>query len=1199
MPSETRAEENAPKELQDRFLFERLDKIRAQKNSKLANQSHVALILSAVDENLEDDKAERSAAAYFVSFLALAEQAFSGKVDQQLASSAVYLLDIVAPFTSAALLKSKFPIILEKLVPALVSEDSTAALLRSSIGVLEALLLAQDVQGWQIPMTEVSPRQATSGLLQMAVDPRPKVRKRAQDAITRILANPPPSPKLEHPAGSLCAEFSLHNVKQKISEAKRSKKHDEHNADLIHALQLVRSITAANGWPMDKMEVLCETLLSISKTSDQYLIVAAFDVFEAVFKGITDGEVNGPKLNKIIDAIFDIIPSKNDVHLAPAWLAVVAQAGESYASLQPAKAFNKLPAMFSTIITFMESESDNVHVSASQCLVALATTAIPSEMLSISDKKTVQHSDKVLAQICATVLNLLHIKYIGSWKESMEVLVALFDRLRWRANPHLINALKVVGALRSQENFEGSEAADFAIAAAIRALGPEVVLECLPLNLDTNKDVRAWLLPLLRDNVQFARIGHFINYFVPLADQLQAKSEQYQGGAGENATVQKKLYSTLYDQVWSLLPRYMDVPVDLREAFTDDFAVRLGKILYAEPNSRSRVCQALKLLVESNRIHGDDSMALDDEDFLLLERLSHSEAQKNLEFISQNFATKFLTALFNVFMETSPDARGYILECMETYMSITPPEDLAKSFNEVSTALFQVIQTATPDNKQKMLSLMDIIVAMTPFLPAESLAALKGIFTNLVVREDEPLLQKKAFRIVSKLADTESGRGYISQSIGEVEQLFIGVRKKVSAPARGAMLQAVSKVVDLLPNDHLYFIPSLLPEAVLSTKDVNEKTRENAFNLLVQMGHKMKQGGVVQQAAVPDFDDDAPNTEASLNEYFTMVTAGLAGDTPHMISATITALSRVVFEFRSEISTEMLSDIAEIVSKFLEHKSREIVKSTLGFVKITCVSLPVEIVEPRLKEIIADLLVWSHEHKAHFKSKVKHIIERLIRRFGYDTIAANFPESDMKLLTNIRKSKERAKRQKKAEGEEENETGRAGRKYDNEFDRVVYGDSSDEESDSDVDMDERPSKNKSKGGDKYIVEGEDEPLDLLDNRSLAKISSSKPRQKNKPAFKESAKFAKDSRGRIIVREEDVDDAAAAAQDLKSGIDAYVNAMRQGPVKGQRNRLKYKRSSRQRDESDDEGTDNERETKSKPPSKYSRPLKKKMPKRARL
>jgi len=38
--------------------------------------------------------------------------------------------------------------------------------------------------------------------------------------------------------------------------------------------------------------------------------------------------------------------------------------------------------------------------------------------------------------------------------------------------------------------------------------------------------------------------------------------------------------------------------------------------------------------------------------------------------------------------------------------------------------------------------------------------------------------------------------------------------------------------------------------------------------------------------------------KASLEEYVTMIAGGLAGATPHMISATVTAISRLVFEFK-------------------------------------------------------------------------------------------------------------------------------------------------------------------------------------------------------------------------------------------------------------------------------------------------------------
>jgi ribosomal RNA-processing protein 12 len=132
----------------------------------------------------------------------------------------------------------------------------------------------------------------------------------------------------------------------------------------------------------------------------------------------------------------------------------------------------------------------------------------------------------------------------------------------------------------------------------------------------------------------------------------------------------------------------------------------------------------------------------------------------------------------------------------------------------------------------------------------------------------------------------------------------------------------LAAIVPLLPRDGLHIIPSLVPEAVLATKEANEKTREAAYDLVVALGRKMEEGGTIKRALVAGMEDemaedgmfdpstsclgsslltdwDASTAEASIEEYFTVVAAGLAGSSPHMISATITALSRLLFEFNS------------------------------------------------------------------------------------------------------------------------------------------------------------------------------------------------------------------------------------------------------------------------------------------------------------
>jgi ribosomal RNA-processing protein 12 len=64
------------------------------------------------------------------------------------------------------------------------------------------------------------------------------------------------------------------------------------------------------------------------------------------------------------------------------------------------------------------------------------------------------------------------------------------------------------------------------------------------------------------------------------------------------------------------------------------------------------------------------------------------------------------------------------------------------------------------------------------------------------------------------------------------------------------------------------------------------------------MGKKMQLGGIVKNAMVDGMDENAEDKSASIGEYFLMVSAGLAGSSPHMISATITSLSRMLYEFK-------------------------------------------------------------------------------------------------------------------------------------------------------------------------------------------------------------------------------------------------------------------------------------------------------------
>lgn len=1139
---------------------------------------------------MKEQKSAPTPTGYFAALLSLLQQAINdGNVNVELAAPAVYLLDVVTPFAPQPLLRSKFTQILTLLAPVLLMQDAEPLLLRTSIGCLESLLLAQDMPSWELSVSQIGPRRAVAGLLNLALDQRPKVRKRSQDALKKVLKNPPPSPSLDHPAADMCAQTALKNLEElaaKNLQARKGKKTpgSTNDPELIHALHLVKTVAAASGgWPSTKIESLCELLLGIAKTGNEYMTMAAFEIFEMIFAGMTN-DVSSAKLPRLMDIISELQPAPNDTQLVPAWLAILSRGYDVSAQVEAEDTFQKLPSLFEMITQYFESQSENIRISASECMISFLANCIPQQVIiepSIYD-------EKVLEKLAKTAEALLTVQYQAAWLQTFNVIGAMFVALRWRASPILLNVTRTIGEIRENQSFRNKQEADEVIGQAIRAMGPEAVLSVLPLNLVKpvkGQNGRAWLLPLLRDYTSNTNLAHFKTEMISLSEAMFQRVLDH-GEAPK--TMEIKIYETVVQQVWSMLPGYCDLPLDLTEAFDQSFAEMLANLLYKQVELRLDVCRALKTLVESNQAIA--SIGDDEEDFLLQSRVSKESAAKNIAYLGQ-FAGNMLAVLFNVYTQTLPQSRGPILQTVNAFLSITPNQELMETFDRVSKMLATELQNPQQTEKEKgnkgkdhmpstAQTLMDLVITISAYLPRESFATLFEIASLIINRGDEPQLQKKAYKLIPRLETSELGKAALTQRSDELQQLILSSTEKVSAPARRERLAAISALLPYIPDSSLHFIPSVLSEVVICCKENNERARETAYDLLVQMGHRMvsANNAPIDNTKVPHMSSDAPAGVANIEEFFTMVSAGLAGSTPHMISASITAISRLLYEFRSSLSDQTLSDLVQTMDLFLTSNNREIVKSCLGFVKVCVISLPVELMMPRLPTMVPNLIIWSHEHKGHFKAKVKHIFERMVRRFGFDIVHQNCPEADKKLIVNIRKTKERAKKKKDADragndddGSEDDEE-HAKNQFENEYDRAIYSSESEDDND-DADEPARQSRKNQKGGKTYIVEDEDEPLDLLDKKALANISSTKPVKMRQAPKKTKAKVDLD--GKLILGKDSDDEADAMDVDQgeASGVGAYVAAIKGRDVakRGRGGKLKFS-NKRSNDDDDDEEMD---------------------------
>ena len=328
----------------------------------------------------------------------------------------------------------------------------------------------------------------------------------------------------------------------------------------------------------------------------------------------------------------------------------------------------------------------------------------------------------------------------------------------------MLNILKAVGDLRSNDSFNGKKEADEVIGKAIRAIGPGPVLDTLPLNLATpvkGQPGRAWMFPLLRDYVSNTNLAHFRSEMVPLSEIMFQRVLDH--GEAEK-TMEVKIYETLVQQIWATLPGYCDLPLDVTEAFDQTFAELLANLLYKQVELRLEVCRALRTLIESNQALA--KVEDDSNDMVVQSRVSRETARKNVEYLG-GFAGNMLAVLFNVYTQTLPQSRGPILLSINAFLSITPAKELIDTFDKVSKMLAEELQKEpetvekgekpkAPKNKGPQLpstssTLMDLVITMSIYLPRESFGALFEIASVIIVKQEEPQLQKKAYKLIPRL----------------------------------------------------------------------------------------------------------------------------------------------------------------------------------------------------------------------------------------------------------------------------------------------------------------------------------------------------------------------------------------------------------------------------------------------------------------
>ncbi|XP_040571896.1 RRP12-like protein [Lepeophtheirus salmonis] len=1074
-------------------IIKKFDSTNAQHKEMLAVLAAVTEVIKSRGGGNDDDNPTE----YFGALLATLEAADN----EESLSAILSLLSMTIKSISPAVLQDKFSFI-SKLFLDLLSKHSQTEkvpLVRSLIGCLSVTLRAQPRLVWG----DLSTKRIYDSILTFVIHSKPKIRKAGQHAIVSILKgssfivqDKEEDKVRNHPMAASTAKYCIHLIEDNIGSGGK-------NNVVLYTLSLLKELLGT--FPAQQVKSVSESILKIMTLGNAYVISSGMQALYGLFSSRPHASSLSASLNaQLVSALYDYQPSINDCQPMIAWLTVQQEALTNLASQDNQICLSNLPKFFG-IAALKGWTSDRVEV------ITASTTAmkcvITQCLLPYAERFIGEKINLVMAEKIFLVLSEgLRYQFHAAWAHVFHLLAEFIDVFGGydKCSNFIGKCLKSLSELRESVNFSLTNELDYVIGKAIRKMGPQKVLEIIPLQItgeETSYDFpRSWLLPVLRENIQNTQLSYFVNNFLPLASICMNRSKQCEASGD---TVGAKSYELIMYQIWNLLPGFCNNPTDLKESFKG-----LAKILGVQLNERKElrmdILAALRKLILKNGDNEDNK----------------SELGK--------YSKNYLPILFNLYSSSSDvGLRNSIYETIKLYASISP-KNLMNSMYD--TALARHSDSSDENVKESILEIIKVLVLY------QDEARIDKVYNIIVskINSKNHKDQKKAYRLLEDLCKISSDemRKFVCQRLLKIKSLISESLTSSSPPSQASRLRTLLLILNLLDSEtedqkqsNIEFATSIIPEAVLCIKAVNEKARSGAYVLLVSIGESLVRWS-------SDIDE-------ALKKYLTVLLAGLAGNTM-TIHCSLLAITRIFYEFKDVFPDGIVEMLLTNVCLLSTSSSREVVGATLSFLRVFVSSHNILKSTKYIEHIIKSLVNMTEDCKRNFRLKSRYLLDRIIRKFGYDFVAAQVPQSDIvmhKRLKNIRKLHIRKSRMENDQEEDEcsgdeEELYRVKNKPKTIED--ILNDS-DDDSVMEFDADESSGKSKKKKNKPktYLNEESENIIDFLDPKASQKVTSSmklsqdthneESTSKRKKKYLPNGGFKMTPDGRLIIKDNDNDD----------------------------------------------------------------------------
>ena len=275
--------------------------------------------------------------------------------------------------------------------------------------------------------------------------------------------------------------------------------------------------------------------------------------------------------------------------------------------------------------------------------------------------------------------------------------------------------------------------------------------------------------------------------------------------------------------------------------------------------------------------------------------------------VAEKVGVKVLASLFNVADKAKGDTVKVNLVCGCISDVVAAGAPVQGVFKKLLPRILTLV--APPFDGDKVESINHLLTLLSSILPGITASDATAVYRTTKAIIGTGKCGKKAFRVLASLLGSHPST-VLEAGPEDVVKVITETLMSCDVGSRLERLKSLRQVLETLDNKrHPDVIPGSVGEVLLCLKDSNGKVRDEAYGCL---------------AAAFDARGDP-------RDFVHIVLGAVAARTPHMRSAAVMALSRVVFDRRDcEITRSMVGEVLGVVCVLFREKAREVIKSAVG-----------------------------------------------------------------------------------------------------------------------------------------------------------------------------------------------------------------------------------------------------------------------------